>query len=234
MAGFRTFGDLNTQLKKELDLEGEEFIAPDELMGYWNHAVAIAISHIATLGLKDKYFLSRVNLNLVTGQEEIDLPPDLYLNKLKGIIYVNGAVFYEVEPLVDSGLFETYEYLKQFQGTDDYQYIITHTIPGQEKLVLVPKSRETLVGALKAWYTREPQRYTDDDDVCDMPEITYEFLHAYVKEQCYAKESHVNYEGAKADRQEKEQLMQSVLSGQIDNKKVSKSEMDLTVYQESS
>jgi hypothetical protein len=231
---FRTFGDLNSQLVKELDLEEETFIdALVEMKGYWNHAVSVAISHIATLGLKDKYFLSTVSLDTVQGSEEIALPANLYLNKIKNIVYVNGALLYEVEPLVNSGMFELYEYLKQFTSTADYQYMITHNTPGVEKLIIVPVARESATGVLKVWYTREPNRYTADSDICDMPAITYEYLHAYVKEMCYAKESHVNYDGAKADRMEKEQLMISVLSGQIDNKRVSQSEMDLTAYEES-
>jgi len=230
---FRTFGDLNNQLKKELDLEGEEFISPSEMIGYWNHGVSIAESHIITLGLRDKYFLSRQALNTVLGQELIDLPIDIYANKIIRIIYLNGGTFYTVRPLDSKEMFENYQYLNAFSATDFYRYMITHTTPGIEKLVLVPAARETGTGVLKIWYFRDANRYAIDADICDLPEIAYEFLNAYVKERCYEKESHVNFPGAQSDRQYKEQLMQSVLSGQIQDSEMSLIEMDLSIYQES-
>jgi hypothetical protein len=230
---FRTFGDLNNQLKKELDLEGEEFIAPSEMIGYWNHGVSIAESHIITLGLRDKYFLSRATIDTVQGQELYDLPTNIYANKIIRAIYLNGGTFYTIRPLDSKEMFENYQYLNSFSSTDFYRYMITHSTPGVEKFVLVPAARETATGVIKLWYYRDANRYALDSDVCDLPEIAYEFLHAYVREQCYGKESHVNYDGAKEDRQYKEQLMQSVLSGQIQDSELSLVEMDLSVYQES-
>lgn len=232
--GFKTFGTLNAQLLKELDLEGEEFIATDEMMGLWNHAVSIAESHINTLGLRDKYFLARKKLSTVLGSEEISMPSDIYANKILRIVYRNGATFYTVRPLDSKDMFENYEYLNAFSSTDFYRYFIDHTTAGTEKIILVPAARETVSNVMTIWYHRDANRYTTDASVCDLPEIAYEFLHACVKELCYAKESHVNYEGAKMERQEKEQLMQSVLAGQIQDNEMSLIEADLSFYQESS
>lgn len=229
---FKTFGQLNTQLLKELDLEDEDFISASELMGLWNHAVSVAEGHIITLGLRDKYFLARTTVSIVTGQEEISLPTNLYANKILKLIYRSGATFYTVRPLDSKDMFENYTYLNVFSSSDFYRYMITHNTPGTEKLILVPAARETISNAITIWYFRDAQRYTADNDTCDLPEIAYEFLHAYVKEMCYAKESHVNYEGAKAERMEKEQLMQSILSGQIEDNEMSKAEMDMSVYME--
>lgn len=231
---FKTFGDLKSQLEKELDLEDEDFISVSEMMGYWNHAVSIAESHIITLGLRDKYFLSRQKLSTVLGAEEISLPSNIYANKLLKIVYNRNGTFYTVIPLDSKDMFENYEYLNFYASTDYYRYMITHTIPGTEKLVLVPAARETATDCMTIWYYRDANRYTADADICDLPEIAYEFLNCYVKEMCYAKESHVNYPGAHEERIEKEQLMQSVLSGQISDNEMSKMDQDLSAYQESS
>jgi len=231
---FRTFGDLRTQLEKELDLEGEEFIAPDEMIGYWNHAVSVAESHIIKLGLRDKYFLARAKLSTVQGQEEIALPANLYANQIVKIVYLLGATFYTVRPLDSKDMFENYDYLNTYSSTDFYRYMITHTTPGAETLLLVPTARESATDVMTIWYFRDANRYSIDADLCDLPEIAYEFLHAYVAEMCYAKESHVNYAGAKENRMEKESLMQSILSGQIRDNEMSKLEVDLSAYQESS
>lgn len=231
---FRTFGSLKSQLESELDLEDEDFISVDEMMGLWNHAVSVAEGHIITLGLKDKYFLCRAKLSTVTGAEVITIPANLYANKIIKVIYHNGATLYTVKPLYSKDMFENYVYLNSFTSTDFYRYFIDHTTPGTEKFILVPAARETIANVMDIWYYRDANRYTTDTDICDLPEIAYEFLHIYVKELCYAKESHVNYEGCKQERMEKEQLMQSILSGQIDDNEMSKSEMDLSSYQESS
>lgn len=231
---FKTFGELNDELVKELDLEGEEFIDTPEIKRLWNRAVGIAEGHLITLGLKDKYLLGREKLSLVQGQEEIVLPASLYGNKIIKIIYSVGSTIYPVLPLDSEGMYENYEYLNLFSPTDLYRYMITHTTPGSQKLLLVPKAQQTLALAITVWFSRNANRYANDSDVCDLPTLAYEFLNCYVTEKVYKKESHVNYQEAKADRMEKEQLMQSVLSGQISDSQMTVVEPDLSLYQESS
>jgi hypothetical protein len=230
---FKTFGQLRTQVEKELDLEDEDFIQPDEMIGYWNRAVSVAESHLITLGLKDKYFLARAQINLTQGQEAYDLPAALYGNKIIKMVYKVGATFYSMIPLESKDMFENYIYLNNFSSTDFYRYYIEHTTPGAQKLIVVPAPIETAANAITIWFSRSANRYAADGDICDFPDIAYEFLSAFVKEKCYQKESHVNYEAAKADRMEKEQLMQSVLSGQITDNQMTAIEADLSVYEES-
>jgi hypothetical protein len=231
---FRTFGDLNDELMKELDLEGEEFIDAEELMRLWNRAVGVCEGHLITLGIKDKYLLGRDTIDIVQGQEAYDLPASIYGNKIMKMIYHVGATFYTMLPLESKDMFENYEYLNNYSTTDYYRYFILHNTPGEQKLILVPSARETLSGAIKIWFSRAANRYTQDSDICDLPTAAYEFLNAYVTEKVYKKESHVNYEEAKADRMEKEQLMMSVLSGQISDNELTLIEKDLSAYQESS
>jgi len=231
---YKTFGDLRTQLEKELDLEGEEFVAPSEMIGLWNRAVSVAESHLITLGLKDKYFLGRASISTVLGQEEYAIPDSMYGNKIIKIIYQVGATLYTLLPLDSKDMFENYAFLNSYSSTDFYRYMITHTTPGSQKLLLVPKARETLTNPITIWFSRSANRYAVDADVCDFPAIVYEFLSAFVKEKVYEKESHINFEGARADRMEKEQLMQSVLAGQITDSQMSLIEQDLSAYQESS
>ncbi len=231
---FRTFGDLNAELVKELDLEGEEFIDGPELIKLWNRAVGVCEGHLITLGLKDKYLLARAKFDLIQGQEEYDFPTNLYGNKIIKAIYHVGATFYTLLPLESRDMFENYEFLNNFSTTDYYRYMITHTTPGVEKFLLVPKAVTSQSQAVTLWFSRSANRYAVDADVCDLPSACYEFLNAFVTEKCYKKESHVNFAEAKADRMEKEQLMQSVLAGQIPDSQMSLMEADLSAYQESS
>lgn len=231
---FKTFGELNTELINELDLQDETFIDAPELMRLWNRAVGIAEGHLITLGLRDKYLLGRVKVDLTKGFEEISLPDAVYGNKIIKIIYQVGSTIYTVKPLDSKDMFENYALLNQVSTTDIYRYMITHTNPGQEKLLIVPTPYTTQANALTIWFARNANRYFLDTDICDLPTLAYEFLNTYVTEKVYKKESHVNYEEAKNDRIEKEQLMQSVLSGQIADNEMSKVDMDISAYQESS
>lgn len=231
---FKTFGELNVELMNELDLEGEEFIDAPELKRLWNRAVGVCEGHLITLGLKDKYLLGREMLSIVQGQEEYDLPASLYGNKIFKLIYCVGATLYEVKPIDSKEMFENYRYLNNYTSTDWYRYMITHSTPGAQKLLLVPKAQATEPNSIEVWFSRSANRYTADSDICDLPTAAYEFLNAYVTEKVYKKESHVNYQGAVEDRKEKEQLMQSVLSGQTQDNNRSELEPDLSAYQESS
>jgi len=230
---FKTFGELNDELVKELDLAEEEFIDQPELMRLWNRAVGVAEGHLITLGLKDKYLLGRENISLVLGQEEYALPATIYGNKIIKIIYRVGSVLYTVLPLESKDMFENYEYLNNYTSTDTYRYMITHTTPGSQKLLIVPKARASETNALTIWFSRNANRYTADTDICDLPTAAYEFLNSFVTEKVYKKESHINFENAKAERMEKEQLMQSVLSGQISDNEITLIERDMSAYEES-
>ena len=150
---YKTFGDLRTQLEKELDLEGEEFVAPSEMIGLWNRAVSVAESHLITLGLKDKYFLGRASISTVLGQEEYAIPDSMYGNKIIKIIYQVGATLYTLLPLDSKDMFENYAFLNSYSSTDFYRYMITHTTPGSQKLLLVPKARETLTNPITIWFS---------------------------------------------------------------------------------
>lgn len=231
---FKTFGDLNTELENELDLESEDFIDKPELIRLWNRAVGVCEGHLITLGLKDKYLLGREKISLVQNQEEYELPVTIYGNKIIKMIYRVGATLYTVNPLYSKDMFENYEYLNNYASTDYYRYMITHTLPGSQKLLIVPKAQQSQADAITIWFSRNANRYVLDADVCDLPTAAYEFLNAYVTEKVYKKESHVNYDGAVTDRKEKEQLMISVLSGQISDNEMTLIEPDMSAYQESS
>lgn len=231
---FRTFGDLRTQVEAELDLQDETFISPAEMIGYWNRAVSVAEGDMVTLGFRDKYFLAREFLSITKDVESYALPATLYGNKIIKVIYHVGATFYTLLPLDSKDMFENYEYLNNFSTTDFYRYLITHTTPASQQFVLVPKAQITAANCITIWFSRSANRYAVDADICDFPALCYEFLSAYVKMLCYAKESHVNYPAAKEEAERQQQMMQSVLSGQISDSQMSLLEMDLSPYQESS
>ena len=84
-----TLLQLRTKVQVDLDLEQEEFVTADELTGYFNEAIRIATAE--QLSWNSSYFRSYGNLDLVAGQEEYDLPADIYELKILGIYHSTGA-----------------------------------------------------------------------------------------------------------------------------------------------
>ena len=90
----KTLLELTTAIKLELDLETEDFIQPNELVGYFNHAIREAEAHILKLGARDKYLTSKVFISLVQGQDTYDLPGNIYEDKVRKVIYRKKSKHY--------------------------------------------------------------------------------------------------------------------------------------------
>lgn len=201
---YQTFGDIKIKVEMELDIEVEEFIQPDEFRKYVNAGIALAEADIHKLGLEDEYYLTKTFLPLVTGEEDISLPTNLYMNKIRAVIYKSGPTIYSIRRLRSKEKFEDVERINLYnQVTDYYTYLLRNdSAASGVKMELMPSSRETSSQNVKLWYIRQASKWTvlaNDTDLCDLPEIALEFLYQYVKYRCYEKEGHPNSEAAKAD-----------------------------------
>ena len=174
---FKTLLDLKTKIEKDLDLEAEEFIQPEELIEYINDAISMSEAQIVKLGLRDKYFLTRSSINIIAGQEDYDLPVNIYANKIVKVIYQNGATLYTVKPIDAKDMFEDIQFLNKYTTTEFYRYLIRHDSPGVEKLQIVPKAVLNVTGGLTVWFYRDANKLSADADICDLPEICYQFLY---------------------------------------------------------
>ena len=231
---FKTLLDLTTKISRDLDLEAEEFIQPLELIEYFNDAIAMAEAQIVKIGLRDKYFLTRAQISLVTGQEDYDLPVNIYANKVVKIIYENGATIYTMKPIDSRQMFEDIQYLNKYQTTDIYRYLLRHDSPGVEKLQIVPKARLTVANGLTIWYYRDSHKLNLPTDICDLPEICYQFLYQYVRTRVYEKEKGTAWQLAMADLKIVSDLMIDTLTQQIADADLTEMEKDMETYQEHS
>lgn len=158
----------------DLDLEEETFIQPTEMVGYINDAIQDAESEIQNLTLAPDYFLTSKPLALVTGQSEITLPNNIYANKIRSIVYQNGAIIYPIRKLKSLSEFLDLAFSQQYGQADDYRYLLKNDEPGQIRMLLSPVSRDqailppplpypeafvptTFTPAL-LWYVRSAQR----------------------------------------------------------------------------
>jgi hypothetical protein len=232
----KTLLDLTTQLNMELDLETEDFVQPQELIGYWNHAIREAEAHILKLGLKDKYFRKKALISLVNGQSTYDLPSDIYSDKIIKLVYRNGTTIYALRPIDTEGedQEEAEELINLDQAVGYYKYDVVRSTDGTTSLVLYPDSVETTTDAIRIHYYRDANTLVNDDDICDLPEIAYEFIHARVKVYCYEKEiGHMNMPIALAQLSKMEALMIATLEQQIVDSEFNKLNQDHTHYEES-
>lgn len=185
-----TFAEIRTKVLRDLDLEGETFITDAELLGYANEAIDEVERQILTLC--EDYFLSRGTLTLVPGQEEYDIPTDIYGMKIRKIIYRSGTQVWNLVRLRNWNKLSIYETeMSTPTGTQQYGFFILNAVSGQKpKILLTPTPTEA--GAyLQIWYLRNANELTGDASVCDIPEAI-NYVLAYIKMKCMEKELHPN------------------------------------------
>lgn len=231
---FKTLLNLKTKINRDLDLEEEEFVQPEEMVEYINDAIALSEAEIVKLGLRDKYFLTRSKISLVSGQEDYDLPTNIYANKIVKIIYENGATIYTLTPIDSKDMFEDIQYMNKYPPTEIYQYLIRHDTPGVEKLQIVPAAQQNVTNALTVWFYRDANKLADDADVCDLPEICYQFVYQSVRTRVYEKSRGSAWRDAMNDLAAIKTIMVDTLTQQIPDADLTMIEQDLTAYEEHS
>lgn len=224
-----TLAQMTAKIKRDLDLEAESFVRPNELADYINEAIDECEAEIHSM--YEDYFLTKEVITLVAGQEEYDLPANIYGHKIRRITYNNSSSIYKVRRMQDWKKFEKYEISKTFETSDIYEYFIINTTAGSPKIVLSPKARED-GDYLTVWYIRQANRLENDSDVCDIPEFV-NFIFQYVKVRVYEKEVHPNAGQARLDLQAQRALMNGTLqTGQPDADNTL--ELDMSYYEEMS
>ena len=221
------WGQIRAKVRRDLDLEAETFVRPEELRDYANEAIDEAEAEIH--GLYEDYFLSRKLVNIENGVEEYDLPDDIYAHKIRRIMYNNTSSVYTVNRLQDWKKFEAQNIAKNFSTSDLYQFFFLNSVPGNPKILLVPQGRET-GPYLEVWYLRQANRLEEDDDICDIPEF-YNFIFQYMKVRIYEKEGHPNTTKAVSDLEQQRRQMTSTLA-QIAPDGENEIEMDASFYEE--
>lgn len=216
-----TWNQIRSKVQMELDIEVEEFIQPNEFINYVNDGVSMAEADIHKLGLEDEYFLTKAILPLTVGKEDFSLPAPIYMNKIKGIIYSNGATIYEITRLRGMNIFENIARINQYNTiTDYYRYIMRNDSADSPTVIqFVPPSREALPSAVTAWFIRECAKWSLTDvngtGICDLPQVALQFLYQYVKYRCYEKEGHPNTEDAKGTLEKVHEVMMSSLEQMV-------------------
>ncbi len=227
-----TWGELSQKIERDLDTEDEVFVTPSELIGYGNEAIDDIEKSIHALC--EDYFITRTPAGsvLVTpGIEEIDLPTDIYANKIREVIYVTGGQAFPAKALKNWRKFARYEdnIVNSPGSTNYYHYFVLNSVAGAPKLILTPTPVES--GELKIWYIRNANEIIDDTSILDIPEAA-SYITKFCSVKIMAKELHPLLEVAKAELEVIKADLIGVLSEMFPNNET-ELEPDYTFYSES-
>lgn len=162
-----TFSEMYQKVRDDADLNeedpDEQFVTRREIIGYFNEAIDDAEAEIMTLN--EDYFLTYDYVPLESGEDEYDLPVNIFGNKLRTIMYESGGIIYPVKRIRSFNKFESISFGQQYSGAEDYRYTLLNTSPGNVKMLLIPAARETAVlpplgttTPMKRWYIRNANR----------------------------------------------------------------------------
>ena len=226
---FWTLAQLITKIEQDLDLEGEVFIQPEELIGYINAGIDEAEAEVHTL--YEDYFLSRQPLTLVNGTSEYDMPTNIYADKVRNIIYNNGSRAYEITRIREWKKFIEYSLDLVGGPTDsvEYRYFLINETPGEPKILFTPEVGENGTTVV-VWFLRQANRLEIETDKMDIPEAA-NFVMQHAKVSCYEKEGHPNLAKAMNDLEKERALLQGTLATRVPDNN-NELEMDLSFYQE--
>lgn len=209
---YRTYAEVLEEVRQETDTEAEIFIQPSEMIKYCNKGIDEAEAEIHTI--YEDYFLKRSPLiSLVNGQVKYDLPTDIYANKLRAIIYRDGADFYRIHKLKGRDKFLAVADLEESASSENYRFLVHNDGPSiNPQIGLYPTPNGT--GSIEYWYLRNANRVTDENSIIDIPEFT-QFVIQFMVVKVYEKEGHPNLVVARADLEKYRRLMIDTLSQMI-------------------
>ncbi len=142
-----TYLQLKTRIDNDLDMANETFVAPDEMVGYFNEAIDEAEAEIHVLGLEEDYFLTYASIGLVLGRYVYALPPDIYANKVRGFEYQSGSTIYPIKRIRRDGKFENIAETEYYSTSQENYHWFPQNISSAAgvQIVLEPASRETSI-----------------------------------------------------------------------------------------
>lgn len=230
MSEYWTYTMIRDKVEEDLDLQDEVFISDQEMLAYANEAIREAEAEIHSI--YEDYFLSRVRLTLVTGQEEYPLPTNVYAHKIRRMVYNNGTKVYTVDRIKDWKKFEEYALDNITKSATTYAFFIINTTPGAPTMLFTPPSKED-GDFITVWYLRKANRLVNSTDICDIPEFI-NFVIQYMKVRCYEKDiGHPALQKAREDLEQQRAQMTGTLGTMVPDAQ-NDLEPDLQMYTEMS
>lgn len=229
----KTFGELRGQVEKELDTEEEQFIQETEMQGYFDSGITLIEAEIVKLGLREKYLQGESFISTIQGQSDYALPADIVANKIRKMVYRNGLLVYTLRPYRGEEQYVA-EDIAALQTPNEYYHYAFIKAGGVTYIRLIGTPQVAVTNAIRMKHWIKLNRYTDDNTICDLPDICYEFLLSYVRYRIYSKEgpSNANAQNEKADMGTLRALMTDTLQNQVADPDMDLMDRDWSHYEE--
>lgn len=187
---YPTYGTMRTKVLQDMDIEDEVFIDTDtELLGLFNEAVDFVESQIH--GIAEDYFKTDAYLVMTLDSANVSLPSDIYASKVRGLVYENQTLRYDVLRFKNPQTAHIEISLRNqpTRSTEWYKYWLKNASADAGVLIqLSPVSRESSTDHLHCWYIRNARSFTGvTTEKCDIPEFS-DVVVEYVKWKVKCKE----------------------------------------------
>lgn len=162
------FSEIVDEIKEELGLHGQTDATESLIKSAVNEAVDEAESIIHENAMD--YYRKETTLTVAEGDEELDLPSDMFGVRIRDFWYDNGTDRYKIEKILAKDI-------PYVIDSDNYRYTLTHETDGfKVKIYPAIRAEDHDSEYFKLWYIRNANRYEESSDKCDIPENA-----AYVK-----------------------------------------------------
>jgi hypothetical protein len=212
-----TLLELRQQIQSDLDLvasngsisRGDPFLPPKEIDFHIRRAVLDATAIIHKL-YEDYYLVPAKAINIVSGTDSYATPTDLYVNKIRRVLFNDGALKYVIKRITNI------TDIPVFQPNDELRYIIVNELGVGYRMKFYPTPSFTSATNVTMWYIRKSKELLLDTDILDIPEEFTNYVLANAKYRCLQKDiGNPMREEFKIERDEQKQLMMTVLSNKV-------------------
>lgn len=235
---FWTLQNFKSKIDKELDLENEDIVQPEEFVGYVNDGVREVVAEMIKLSVEDTYFHKFVNYPLVANQPDYSLPIDIFANKIKALVYNDDTAIYRIRRLRGREIYARMESLQKYATSENRPVcyaLFNASVTAGYSLKIIPTPRVN-VPTVTMYYVRQANELSLNDvgtGLIDCPEEFIQFLVAFVKVKCLAKEiGNPNLQMAMQDEDRCRTNMIQTLTDQVEDSD-NTIPLDLSHYEES-
>lgn len=225
-----TLKQIRDQVIDDLDLAEQVFISETDLNRWINQGVRAAESRIHKL-YQDYFLVQQPAVAISTSSNLVDYPSDIYANKIRKIVFVEGLNNQSNSHKVrrDRNI-ERMQHRDTFEDTNTNPILTwtpTNDATTGRKIRLFPDSSRN--GFLYIWYIRNAKVLVLDADICDIDEYE-DFVIQFTKTQAYLKDGDPRADDSKVLEEQLKQDMESSLEDMTADEDETEVEADMSFY----
>jgi len=228
-----TLLEMKEKIKSDLEMREEQYLPDSDIVKLINDAVSDAHKNIVRV--YEDYFLSFHSQELLATQSVLALPPDIFADKIRAMIYRDGAIqtssitceFGKVKSLRDA--LNIRNVASDSTGAMRL-WMITDQAVTTRSVKLIPETGKA--GFVDMWYIRRPAIMVNDSDICPIPEFS-DYVVQKAKVAYYRNDGDPRYQTEKAELLELQEQMINTLSNRTLGEDDNVIKRDVSFYEDS-